>query len=184
MQTLTLTPSIIPELWTVFIAMLPLIELRGAIPIAINVYKMQPGLALLLGIVGSLLPAIPILYFLKWLEPYLKKVPELAKLMDNVYTRTRKKGKLVQDYEVLGLILFIGIPLPGTGVWTGMLAAYIFDLPKKLSLLAALFGTTLAGTIMVFLSDFQNAFSVIGSLLFIFFAGLAIKYGLKGTNET
>lgn len=184
MQTSAIHLSGIPELWTVFISMLPLIELRGAIPLAINVYKISPPLALFLGIIGSLIPAIPILFFLGWIEPRLRKFPEIAKLLDFIYLKTRKKSALIREYEFVGLVLFIGLPLPGTGVWTGMLAAYIFGLQKNLSLLSALLGTTLAGIIMVFLSDFQNTASVVGALLFIVAAGLLVKQLPKGKNET
>jgi len=137
--------ELVPQLWTVLIAMLPIIELRGAIPIAINVYGLSKGSALLWGVVGSVLPAIPILWLLGFLEPHLRKIVELNNLMDKVFEKTRSKSKLVEEYQMLGLILFIGIPLPGTGVWTGMLAAYLFGLNKSVAFFCALIGTTLAG---------------------------------------
>jgi len=165
----------VPELVTILISTIPLVELRGAIPVAINVYGLAPWSALFFGVLGSLIPVFPILWLLKWLEPHLRKIKELDNLIEIVYERTRKKSQLIQDYELIGLVLFIGIPLPGTGVWTGMLAAYLFDLPKGFSFLAALMGTTLAGVIMLFLSDFQNSLSVIGALLFIVVAAFGIK---------
>jgi len=145
----------LPPKWvTLLISAFPIVELRGAIPIAIGVYKMAPAHAFTYGVIGSLIPVIPILYLLEFLEPHLRKIDWINTLIDKVFERTRTKSKIIQELELVGLILFIGIPLPGTGVWTGTLAAYIFGLNKGLSLLAALIGTAIAGVIMVFLSSY------------------------------
>lgn len=173
----------VPQFWTFVIAMLPIIELRGAIPIAINVYGLSRASALLWGVLGSVTPALPILWMLGFLEPHLRKIKEIDRLLDAVYAKTRHKGKLIEEYEMLGLILFIGIPLPGTGVWTGMLAAYLFGLNRFVSLICALIGTTLAGIIMLFMSDFQNIFSVIGAIVFVIIAAIVIKLQLKNGKK-
>jgi len=169
----------VPVFWTIVISMTPLIELRGAIPIAINVYGFSKIAALFWGVLGSVIPAIPILWMLGFLEPHLRKIEELGKLMDTVYEKTRSKSKLIEEYEMLGLILFIGIPLPGTGVWTGMLAAYLFGFNKGASFFCALAGSLLAGVIMVFMSDFQSIFSVLGASGFVVIAALIVSIKLK-----
>ena len=126
---------------------LPIIELRGTIPAALAL-QLPWQLVLPSAILGSLLPALPILWGLDHLEPLLRKSPALSSLIDKVYAKVRHKGAKLQREEFWGLVLFIGIPLPGTGVWTGLLAAYLFGLSRRSSLLAALLGTTLAGTII------------------------------------
>lgn len=155
-KVITYLSTLPNEVITLLISAIPIIELRGAIPIAIAGLKMSPLSALTYGILGSLIPVIPILFALEYLEPLLRKITLFDTIIDKVFERTRSKSQLIKELKLLGLILFIGIPLPGTGVWTGTLAAYIFGLNKYLALLAALIGTTIAGIIMVFLSSYLH----------------------------
>jgi len=133
---------------TMIISAFPIIELRGAIPLALTVLNMPLWPALILSIIGSLLPVFPILWFLDIATKYAHHFPKLGAFLDWLFARTRHKGKQIEQYEFLGLILFIGIPLPGTGVWTGTVAAFLFGLPRWITFLAAVLGTTLAGLIM------------------------------------
>ncbi len=166
------------EVITLLISAVPIVELRGAIPIAIAIFKMPPLTALFYGIIGSLIPVIPILFALEYLEPILRKVSFFNTIIDKVFERTRSKSQMIKELELIGLILFIGIPLPGTGVWTGTLAAYIFGLNKYLALLAALIGTTIAGIIMVFLSSYLHLILKYSALIIIVIIAAAIGYKL------
>ncbi len=154
-----------PKIIIAFVAAIPLLELRASIPLAIFKYGMSSWEALWISVVGSFLPALPILFILEYLEPLLRKIKFLDKLLDKVFEHTRAKSQVIKELELLGLIIFIGIPLPGTGVWTGTFAAYLFGLPKLHACFAALLGTMIAGVIMVFLSAYIN---------------LIIKYSLAG----
>lgn len=170
------------ELTTLLISAFPIVELRGAIPIAITIFHMSKLEALAYGIIGSLIPVIPILFALAYLEPILRKVKLFDTLIDKVFERTRAKSQIIKELELIGLILFIGIPLPGTGVWTGTLAAYIFGLNKYLALLAALIGTTMAGIIMVFLSSYIHLIFKYSAFIIIGIIALVIGYKLTRKN--
>jgi len=164
-----------PKIITLIISAIPIIELRGSIPFAILKLNLAPFAAFSYGVAGSLIPVFPILFLLQFAEPILRKSSFFDQLLDKIYDRTRSKSKLIQDWELIGLILFVGIPFPGTGVWTGTLAAYLFGFSKIFSFFAALIGTMLAGVIMTFLSTlFQDNLSVILHLItkYALFIGL------------
>ncbi len=122
----------------------PVIEVRGSIPLGLFVYKLDPITVLILSIVGSALPCLPVLWFLKNLTGRLQKDPKFAAFFEWLFTRTRAKSKLIKDLELVGLTLFIAVPLPGTGVWTGTVAAYLLDLPWIPTLICATVGTAIA----------------------------------------
>lgn len=139
------------EFMVVFIAAMPLMELRGAIPIGVSL-GMHPLHATILGIIGSLLPVPLLLAFLKPVFLYLKQNTFLHKFVDYTVKRTMKRSNNIRKYSVIGLIIFVAIPLPTTGVWTGCLAAVLFNIPFKVALPAIALGTSIAGTIMFILS--------------------------------
>ncbi|GBR72578.1 small multidrug export protein [Candidatus Termititenax aidoneus] len=126
----------------------PLLELRASIPYGFAV-KLPPLAVLLLSVAGSWLPAFFVVFILEYVEPFLRKIKFLNDLLDRVYAKTRAKSEQIQKWEFWGLILFIGVPLPGTGVWTGSLAGYLLGLSRRKIILASLLGTTLAGLAMV-----------------------------------
>lgn len=122
----------------------PIIEVRGSIPLGLFAYHLPANTVLILSIVGSALPCLPLLWFLKNLTGHLQKNPKFAKFFDWLFTRTRAKSKVIEDLELVGLTLFIAVPLPGTGVWTGTIAAYLLDLPWIPTLICATVGTAIA----------------------------------------
>ena len=136
---------------TFFISMVPLIELRGAIP-----YSQVVGLPLLpsyiVCIIGNMLP-VPIIFFFarKVLEWGCDK-PIIGKFFTFCLEKGHKGGEKLKEKAGKGLfwalLLFVGIPLPGTGAWTGTLAASILDMDFKSSVLACIGGVLLAGIIM------------------------------------
>ena len=138
-----------------FISMVPLIELRGAIPYAIG-YNLPILPSYIVAIIGNMLP-VPIIYL------FARRVLEFGKdkkYIDKFFTWCLKKGeaggKKLQEKAGKGLywalFIFVGIPLPGTGAWTGTLAASILDMDFKKSVIAVMAGVILAGIIMGILS--------------------------------
>ena len=134
------------------LAMLPVFELRGAIPIAIFQYHLAPLNSYLLSIIGNILPIIFVLLFLKDLNTYLSKYEIFRKFFKWLYGRAEERKKIVEKYEYIGLILFVAIPLPMTGAWTGGLIASFLGLNIYKSFLSILFGIMIAGIIVLSLS--------------------------------
>jgi len=137
---------------TVFIgAMLPIIELRGAIPVGIG-FGMDPLSALLIGLAGSMLP-MPLLFFaIRPVFRLLMRKPFFHKHLSRLIDKTMAKSERIQRYEFWGLVIFVAVPLPGTGVWTGTLAAVLLDLRFKRALPAIFLGDLGAGIIVSLIS--------------------------------
>jgi len=136
-------------LWVFLLAMMPIAELRGAIPLALGAYNLEPMLAIPLIIAANFLPVPFILLFLHPVEDFLRQWPFWNKLMTRVFEHTRNKTqKRIERWESLALILFVAIPLSVAGGWTGSLAAYLFGLDFKKSLFFIFLGICIAGVIM------------------------------------
>ena len=136
-------------LWVLLLAVIPVSELRGAIPLALGVYKLNPYAAIPLIVVANFVPVPFILKFLGPVEKFLRRWEFWDKLMDRIFERTRRKTKKsIERWESLALILFVAIPLPVTGAWTGSLAAYLFGLDFKKSLICIFIGILIAGVIV------------------------------------
>lgn len=151
------TESLIGQYITVFIvSMVPLIELRGAIPFAYGFVHTGTGFNLLLGYIliaiGNMIP-VPLIYFFarKVLE-WGKDKPVIGKFFTFCLEKGDKGGKKLQEKAGRGLfvalLLFVGIPLPGTGAWTGTLAASILDMDFKQTVAAVISGIVLAAVIV------------------------------------
>ena len=136
------------ELIVFLISAMPVIEVRGAVPIALAYFKLPVTTTLLLCVIGSLLPVFPILLFLNKLTERLRKIKFFDKFFGWLFHRTRSKSKIIEDFELVGLALFVAIPFPGTGVWTGCVAAYLLGLPWIPTFICAAIGTTIASLIM------------------------------------
>lgn len=132
------------ELIVFLLAATPVIEVRGSIPLGLFAYHLPANTVLILSIIGSALPCLPVLWFLKNMTVHLEKNPKFAKFFEWLFARTRAKSKLIEDLELIGLTLFVAVPLPGTGVWTGTVAAYLLDLPWLPTLICATIGTAIA----------------------------------------
>lgn len=140
------------ELVVLIIAASPIVELRLALPVAINEFGFQWYYALLLAIVGNLLPVPFILLFLDATSRLLGKIGFFNRMLAWLFERTRRRGRIVERYERIGLMLFVAIPLPVTGAWTGSLAAVLFGLKFKHALLSIFIGVFIAGIIVTCLS--------------------------------
>lgn len=136
------------ELIVFLISATPVIEVRGAVPIALLYFKLPVINTLLLCVLGSILPIFPILLFVKYATEWLRKIMVFDRFFHWLFTRTRSKSKIIQDFELVGLTLFVAIPFPGTGVWTGTIAAYLLGLPWLPTFICATIGTTIASLIL------------------------------------
>lgn len=138
----------IDALKVIGISMAPVSELRGAIPIAISVYDFPWYTAYILGVIGNLLPIPFILLFLNSVIPILRRVKFMDKLIDWFFARTRRKGKMVERYEWLGLMVFVAIPLPLTGAWTGAILAVLLGLRFRYAFSAITTGVLISGAVV------------------------------------
>ena len=137
------------------VSMVPLIELRGAIPIAVGMGlpKLQ---SFIIAIVGNMLP-VPIIYiFARKVLVWGKDKKIIGKFFTFCLEKGEKGGQKLQEKAgrstFVALLLFVGIPIPGTGAWTGTLAASILDLDFKKTIIAVMLGVLLAGLIMMAIS--------------------------------
>ena len=140
--------GIAEELIVVIISALPVLELRGALPIAINLFHMPWYRAYFLAVVGNLLPVPILLLFFDSLAKIISKVAIGKRLVDWVLQRTRQRGRLIDKYERIGLVLFVAIPLPITGAWTGSIAAFLMGIKFTHAFLSILCGVLIAGVIV------------------------------------
>ena len=128
--------------------MLPIVELRGAIPVAIGLLGMSWGESIIYAILGNMIPIPFVLLFIDKITTLLNKWSFSRKLLAKIFARTRSKSKVIERYEEIGLTLFVAIPLPVTGALTGSLAAYLLGLKFWKSILCALAGVTIAGFVV------------------------------------
>ncbi len=168
----TIRKSVPEELQIILIAALPILELRGAIPVAIIQFDFSWYYALTLAVIGNLLPVPFILLFLKAITRALSRIAFFNRLLGWLFERTRRRGRIVERYKRIGLVLFVAIPLPITGAWTGSLAAVIFGLKFKTAFLSILVGVFIAGVIITCLSLLGWVGAVIAGLAL---GGLAIS---------
>jgi len=142
-----------PELSTFLIAMTPVFELRGAIPLAIGVYGLPVWSAYFFAVLGNLVPIliIPIIGMVsKWLSA---RFSFFDRFFVWLFARTRNQHvKKFERYREFALILFVAIPLPFTGVWTASLAAFVFGIPFKRAFPLIGIGVIIAGIIVTLLT--------------------------------
>lgn len=126
----------------------PVIEQRGAIPLGILGYGMDPINVFIISLLGSLLPFPFIYFFVKPLFKMIKQKTSFGKWVEKIEKRTLSKSKNIVNYKVWGLLIFVGIPLPGTGIWTGSLAAVLLKLKPKYALVAILGGAIMSAVLI------------------------------------
>ena len=142
---------------TFLVSMVPIIELRGAIPIG---YRQEDGFLGLLviiavAIIGNMLPVPFIILFIKKIFAFLrKKIPKLDGMISKLENRALSKADTVQKYAFWGLFMFVAIPLPGTGAWTGALIAAMLDMRLKRAVPSIFLGVVTAGIVLATLTYF------------------------------
>ena len=139
------------EAFAALISMVPVIELRGGLPYAI-LSGISPWVAVPLCIAANMLPIPFILWFITPIFTAMKKTKLFRPLVEKLENRAMKKKDSIEKGYFWGLMVFVGIPLPGTGAWTGALIAAMLDIPKKKSLPAIGLGVCLAAALMGALS--------------------------------
>ena len=132
-------------------AMIPVVELRGAIPVGVAM-GLPPVVACLTAIAGNLVPVPLVILFARHLIRWGSRLPGVGELICHIERRTHLKGRIVKKYRLLGLILLVAIPLPGTGAWTGALAASLLDIRLRTALPGILLGLIVAGSIITALT--------------------------------
>lgn len=149
------------EILVFIISVLPILELRGGL-LAASLLEVDPLVAYILSIIGNILPVPFILFFIKRIIDWLRKsklnfFKKIAKFLDEKVEKNKEK---IEKYGYLGLILFVGVPLPGTGAWTGCLLAAVLDMDRKKSFACVVCGVLMASIIMMVLS-----YGIVGKLV-------------------
>ncbi len=134
------------------ISMLPIVELRGAIPVGIKFLDMPWWEVFLIAVVGNMIPVPLIIWALGPLSRWGMRFPSGQRFFNWLFSRTRRKTAGVEKYETLGLAVFVAIPLPATGAWTGAMAAFVMGLSMRHALWSILLGVVVAGVIMTVLT--------------------------------
>lgn len=133
---------------TFFISMLPVVELRLGLPYGIALGLDYP-LALTAAVLGNMLPVPFIILFIRQIFAWLRRhIPRLDGFVEKLENKAHLKGETVQKYGPLGLLIFVAIPLPGTGAWTGALIAALLDMRLRKAVPSILLGVLIASGIM------------------------------------
>lgn len=146
-----LAQFISPEGAVFIISMIPILELRGGL-LAASLLKINELQAIPICIIGNIIPIPFILLFIRQIFKMLKKTKTFHGLIEKLEARAMGKSDKIKRYEFWGLLLFVGIPLPGTGAWTGALIASLLDIDIKKSSFAILCGIFMASAIMYVIS--------------------------------
>ncbi len=142
-----------PPLAVFLVAMLPVFELRGAIPAGYAMGMANPYQIYALAVLGNFVPVLPILLLLGPAEKHLRRFRTMDRFFDWLFKRTVSRSDVIKRYESLGLILFVAIPLPMTGAWTGSVAAYLFKLPLRMAIPCIILGILIAGVVVSLVSQ-------------------------------
>lgn len=134
------------------ISMIPILELRGALLVAGPLLGVPVGTAIPLCIVGNILPVPFILLLITPIFRWMKGTRRLKPMVDKLEAKAMSKSDKIEKYEFWGLVLFVGIPLPGTGAWTGSLIAALLGIKFKKAFPAVVLGICIATVIMWFIS--------------------------------
>jgi uncharacterized membrane protein len=130
---------------TLVVAMLPVLELRGAIPLGVSM-GLHPWIALIAGVIGNVLPAPFIIIFIRRIFAWLRRrSSRLEHFITRMESRAEGKWDKVHKFEFLGLLVLVAIPIPGTGAWTGSLVAALANMRLRNSLPAIIIGVIVAG---------------------------------------
>ena len=136
-------------LHTLLMAMVPVVELRGAIPLGLA-QGLSPWLTYLAAVIGNMIPVPVIMVFIRRVFNWLReKSPWLRDRVDWLIRRAEKKSRLVRQYALVGLVILVAVPLPGTGAWTGSLVAALLDIRLRHSFPAVLLGVLIAGVVVL-----------------------------------
>ena len=147
----TLGKYVSREIVIFIISMVPILELRGGLLVS-KLLEVSITTAIPICIIGNIIPIPFILLFIKQIFKWMKKIKIFRGLIEKLENRAMSRSDNIKKYEFWGLVLFVGIPLPGTGAWTGSLIAALLDIDFKKAILAELLGIAIATVIMSIVS--------------------------------
>lgn len=130
------------------LAAIPIIEQKAAIPIGV-IAGLPVWEVYILTLIGAIIPSPFIVWFIEHIFKFLRRYPIMDKIITKIEDKTQGKSESIQKYKLLGLIIFVAIPLPGTGVWTGSLAAVLLGLEKKSAVMAVFIGAAICGLLIL-----------------------------------
>lgn len=139
------------ELIVFIISLMPILELRGGL-IAAALLNLNIIRAFIICFIGNIIPIPFILWLITPIFDYLKKTKLFSGLVNKLESKAMSKKDQIEKLQYIGLMLFVGIPLPGTGAWTGCLIAALLNMNKKKAMLYAILGVIMAGIIMLIFS--------------------------------
>lgn len=143
--------SLLNYLYVFLLSMVPVLELRAAIPLG-AVLHLNPWITYAVCVVGNFLPVPFILLFIRRILAWMKTTRRLAGIANWLEEKAQKHSEKVMKYASFGLCLFVAVPLPGTGAWTGSLVAALFDIRMRYALPSVFLGVLIAGAIMTLAS--------------------------------
>ena len=130
---------------TMLVSMLPVVELRGGIPFGVAA-GLPVWAAFIAAVIGNLIPVPFIIVYIRRIFQWMRrKIPRLNSLVDALERKAHLKGRKVTRYKYLGLMILVAVPLPGTGAWTGSLAAAFLDMPLSRAIPSIIAGVLIAG---------------------------------------
>lgn len=165
------------------ISTLPIVELRGAVPVGIVAFGMPWWKVFLVAVAGNMLPIPFILLLLGPASSFLMRFSIGKRFFDWLFARTRRKSANIEKYEELGLTIFVAIPLPVTGAWTGAMVAFLMGLPFWKSMLFILLGVMIAGVIMTILSLLGWAGACIAGAVLLALTASAVLKSVNNKGE-
>ena len=149
------------EIVVFIISLMPILELRGGL-IAASLLGLAPVPSYVISVIGNIIPVPFILWFINSILDFMRNSKRFSKVARWLDKKVQKHKKQIEMYGFWGMVLFVGIPLPGTGAWTGCLIASVLHMDRKKAFLAAMIGIFLASIIMMILS-FGILRQVVGS---------------------
>lgn len=161
--------GIAPILIAGLISMVPIFELRGGIPIGIAVFKQNPFAVYFIAVCFNLIPVFPVLLFLNPVKRLLGRLPGFRGFFQFLSKRAEKNRELMEKYEEFGLMLFVAVPLPVTGAWTGSLVAVLMGLNTVKSFLFIAGGVLIAGVVVTLLT-------LLGKIGIILASGMLLSF--------
>ena len=139
-------------LFTMLVSMIPVVELRGGLPMGVAL-GLRPWQALVASILGNMIPLPFVVVYIRGVFKWTRRrLPRFNGVVNTLEKKAHLGGRRVSKYKYLGLMILVAIPLPGTGGWTGALAAAFLDMPLRKALPSILAGVCIAGTIVLFIT--------------------------------
>lgn len=133
-------------LLTMLVSMIPVVELRFGIPFGHATLGLPVWAAFIAAVIGNLIPVPFIIVYIRRIFQWMRRrIPKLNHMVDALERKAHLKGQTVNKYKYLGLMLFVAVPLPGTGAWTGSLAAAFLDMPLRRAIPSVIAGVLIAG---------------------------------------